>query len=189
VWATYSPVKNSPADAQAKAAEGNPTHSATTAEMDFYKCGAEMLAELAGGLFWRLEALWLEAVVPGPALRILFVDCADVHSLSHGLALSSSPRPLSPSAPNPHFSLPTPHSPGAEVGSPQPAVYNGIPVEEYPRVVLAPSFAPTLADVKVRLDAGGWAATSWRGAAARRVALVQSPSSPPAPAPPPVPDK
>jgi len=26
VWATYSPVKNSPADARIKAAEGNPTH-------------------------------------------------------------------------------------------------------------------------------------------------------------------
>lgn len=37
VWATYSPVKNSPADARAKAAEGNPTHSATTGEMDIYK--------------------------------------------------------------------------------------------------------------------------------------------------------
>jgi hypothetical protein len=32
VWATYSPVKNSPDDARAKAAEGNPTHSATTGE-------------------------------------------------------------------------------------------------------------------------------------------------------------
>lgn len=37
VWATYSPVKNSPADARTKAAEGNPTHSATTGEMDIYK--------------------------------------------------------------------------------------------------------------------------------------------------------
>jgi hypothetical protein len=37
VWATYSPVKNSPADARAKAAEGNPTHSAATGEMDIYK--------------------------------------------------------------------------------------------------------------------------------------------------------
>eukprot|EP00198_Chlamydomonas_reinhardtii_P000981 XP_001690316.1 UDP-N-acetylglucosamine-pyrophosphorylase [Chlamydomonas reinhardtii] len=30
VWASYSPVKNSPADAAAKFKEGNPTHSATT---------------------------------------------------------------------------------------------------------------------------------------------------------------
>ncbi len=30
VWASYSPVKNSPADALAKFKEGNPTHSATT---------------------------------------------------------------------------------------------------------------------------------------------------------------
>jgi len=48
VWATYSPVKNSAADARAKAAEGNPTHSATVAEMDLYKCNAEMLQMLAG---------------------------------------------------------------------------------------------------------------------------------------------
>lgn len=48
VWATYSPVKNSPADARVKAAEGNPTHSATTGEMDIYKCNAHILEQLAG---------------------------------------------------------------------------------------------------------------------------------------------
>jgi len=36
VWAAYSPVKNSPADAAAKAAGGNPSHSATTGELDMY---------------------------------------------------------------------------------------------------------------------------------------------------------
>jgi hypothetical protein len=38
---------------------------------------------------------------------------------------------------------------GAEVGQPQPATYNGIPVEEWPRVVLSPSFAPSLEAIKV----------------------------------------
>lgn len=38
---------------------------------------------------------------------------------------------------------------GAEVGAPQPATYNGIPVEEWPRVVLSPAFAPCLDAIKV----------------------------------------
>jgi hypothetical protein len=37
----------------------------------------------------------------------------------------------------------------AEVGSPQPLSFNGIPLEALPRVVLCPSFAPTLQDIKV----------------------------------------
>jgi hypothetical protein len=53
VWATYSPVKNSAADARAKAAEGNPTHSATVAEMDLYRCNATMLELLAGAFVCR----------------------------------------------------------------------------------------------------------------------------------------
>lgn len=48
MWATYSPVKNSAPDARAKAAEGAPTHSATAAEMDLFKCNAAMLRDLAG---------------------------------------------------------------------------------------------------------------------------------------------
>ncbi|RMZ57564.1 hypothetical protein APUTEX25_001764, partial [Auxenochlorella protothecoides] len=43
VWAAYSPVKNSPADAAAKAAGGNPSHSATTGELDYYKANCKML--------------------------------------------------------------------------------------------------------------------------------------------------
>jgi hypothetical protein len=35
------------------------------------------------------------------------------------------------------------------VGPPQPATYNGIPVEEWPRVVLSPAFAPCLDAIKV----------------------------------------
>ena len=36
VWAAYSPVKNSPADAAKKAAAGDPSHSATSGELDLY---------------------------------------------------------------------------------------------------------------------------------------------------------
>lgn len=36
VWAAYSPVKNSVADAVAKVAAGLPSHSATTGELDIY---------------------------------------------------------------------------------------------------------------------------------------------------------
>lgn len=39
---------------------------------------------------------------------------------------------------------------GAEVGGqPQPATFNGIPVEQWPRVVLSPAFAPCLDAIKV----------------------------------------
>lgn len=46
VWAAYSPVKNSPADAAAKAAGGNPSHSATSGELDIYRtnCAALRMA-------------------------------------------------------------------------------------------------------------------------------------------------
>ena len=43
VWAAYSPVKNSPVDAAAKAASGNPSHSATTGELDIYETNCRML--------------------------------------------------------------------------------------------------------------------------------------------------
>jgi hypothetical protein len=38
---------------------------------------------------------------------------------------------------------------GADVGTPQEGMYIGIPVEEWPRVVLSPSFAPCLVAIKV----------------------------------------
>lgn len=50
VWATYSPVKNSPADAAAKAASGNPSHSATAAELDVYRTNCEMLRMLGANV-------------------------------------------------------------------------------------------------------------------------------------------
>lgn len=38
---------------------------------------------------------------------------------------------------------------GADAGQPQRGEYNGIPVEEWPRVVLSPDFAPCLQAIKV----------------------------------------
>ena len=46
-WVGYSPVKNSPADGLAKFKNGDPTHTATSGEFEFYECCAEML-RLAG---------------------------------------------------------------------------------------------------------------------------------------------
>jgi len=90
VWASYSPVKNSPADAVAKFKEGNPTHSATTGELDIYQANCRILELLAG------------------------------------------------------IKLP----------APEKLTFNGMAVEALPRVVLSPSFAPTLADVKAKVKAG-----------------------------------
>lgn len=46
VWSTYSPVKNSPADALAKAKAGGPSHSATTGELDIYKTNCRQAVRL-----------------------------------------------------------------------------------------------------------------------------------------------
>ncbi len=42
VWAAYSPVKNSPADARAKGANGDPSHSAASGELDMYRANCEV---------------------------------------------------------------------------------------------------------------------------------------------------
>ena len=46
-WVGYSPVKNSPEDGVGKFKGNNPTHTATSGEMEVYGCGARLL-ELAG---------------------------------------------------------------------------------------------------------------------------------------------
>lgn len=43
VWATYMPVKNSPAEARAKAAQNAPTHSATHSEFSMYDAWGRLL--------------------------------------------------------------------------------------------------------------------------------------------------
>lgn len=42
VWAAYSPVKNSPADARAKGAAGDPSHSAASGELDIFKANCQV---------------------------------------------------------------------------------------------------------------------------------------------------
>jgi UDP-sugar pyrophosphorylase len=56
VWAAYSPVKNSPTDAAAKAAAGIPSHSATTGELDVYHVNCNML-----------KIIGVEVASPSPA--------------------------------------------------------------------------------------------------------------------------
>jgi UDP-sugar pyrophosphorylase len=46
VWAAYSPVKNSLAEAAAKGAKGEPTHSAAAAEADVYRANCFLLSSL-----------------------------------------------------------------------------------------------------------------------------------------------
>lgn len=73
---------------------------------------------------------------------------------------------------------------GAEVGAPLQATYNGIPVEEWPRVVLSPAFAPCLDAVKVRLrgtvggDRGCWWYPLMSQPAAGAVTVVQTDHTP-----------
>ena len=43
MWAAYSPVKNSPGEARAKAASGGPSHSATTGELDVYQANCRCI--------------------------------------------------------------------------------------------------------------------------------------------------
>ena len=45
-WAAYSPVKNDPASAADKARAGDPSHSATSGELDLYKVNCKMLQTL-----------------------------------------------------------------------------------------------------------------------------------------------
>ena len=65
VWLAYSPVKNSPDEALAKAKSGNPTHSATSSELEVYErncrvslCGTSQSRSEAGPSAWDLGAAW-----------------------------------------------------------------------------------------------------------------------------------
>ena len=58
VWVAYSPVKNSPAEALAKARAGNPSHSATTGEMDIYKANCTVLEHLGAKVDKPVQATY-----------------------------------------------------------------------------------------------------------------------------------
>ncbi|KAK9828897.1 hypothetical protein WJX72_002655 [[Myrmecia] bisecta] len=81
VWAAYSPVKNSPADARAKAAEGNPSHSATTGELDIYEANCRSLQMIGTTVegpeprtFNGLDVQFWPRVVWSPAFAATFAD-------------------------------------------------------------------------------------------------------------------
>ena len=63
MWAAYSPVKNSPADARAKVAGGTPSHSATTGELDIYAANCRRVPLLAGSRnHWHEHTIRPQAV-------------------------------------------------------------------------------------------------------------------------------
>lgn len=129
VWAAYSPVKNSPGDARAKAASGNPSHSATAAELDIYKTNC-MVRGWAGGWSCRgwccrdLLLLQLASRVESLASRDL--PCRRLQML----------RML-----------------GAAVADPTPVEFNGIAgLELWPRVSLSPLFAATFDELEAKVS-------------------------------------
>lgn len=94
VWAAYSPVKNSPADAASKAAAGNPSHSATAAELDVYEANCRMLCALGAHIdepqttveFNEIKGLRLwPRVTWSPLFAVTFddierkINCPEVH--------------------------------------------------------------------------------------------------------------
>ncbi|MEW5300045.1 MAG: hypothetical protein WDW36_003005 [Sanguina aurantia] len=82
VWASYSPVKNSPDDALAKFKDGNPTHSATTGELDIYEMSCKSLQQHAGialpelgqGTFNGLTLPMYPRVVLSPSFATVAAD-------------------------------------------------------------------------------------------------------------------
>ena len=70
VWAAYSPVKNSPPDAKAKAAAGSPSHSATTGELDIYQTNCRCSDTLAL-LFMNVLCTMLPAALPYSTTKII----------------------------------------------------------------------------------------------------------------------
>lgn len=65
VWAAYSPVKNSPPDARAKAAAGSPSHSATTGELDIYQANCR----------WSTPAAYTPSLLP---VRVQLLPCTQL---------------------------------------------------------------------------------------------------------------
>lgn len=82
-WASYSPVKNSVAEAQAKAAESNPTHSLTAAELDMYKCTAMQLRDVCGAAIGNAQPVAFHgmpmqlypAVSLSPSFAVTLSEC------------------------------------------------------------------------------------------------------------------
>lgn len=84
VWAAYSPVKNSPADARAKVAAGNPSHSATAGELDIYQanCRCEAATEFTNTCSGRQAHLVHQVECLGCIFLIILTAAASVSTLS-----------------------------------------------------------------------------------------------------------
>ena len=87
VWASYSPVKNSVADAQAKAKAGDPTHYAAAGELDMYKAASLQLVQACGAV--------LGAATPS---GVASAEAPPPRATFHGMEFEAYPRVvLSPS--------------------------------------------------------------------------------------------
>jgi len=64
VWAAYSPVKNHPDEARAKFKGGNPTHSATSGELDIYAANCRTLRMIGVDVAEPADATFNELTLP-----------------------------------------------------------------------------------------------------------------------------
>lgn len=98
VWAAYSPVKNSPADAAVKGRGGNPSHSATTGELDVYQVNCRALqilgAEVDGPSSRDFNGLTVDLwprVSWSPHFAVTFADLkSKIHSESVHISKDST---------------------------------------------------------------------------------------------------
>lgn len=137
MWAAYSPVKNSPADAAAKAAAGNPSHSGTSGELDWYQTNCKVVPPRGGGLD------------PGEGTRTLhlFGWRRAEGGWPHAHALASPTTTRNPTLLDTQML----EALGARVDGPRPAEFNGIAgLELWPRVTWSPLWAACWDDLAAK---------------------------------------
>ena len=181
MWAAYSPVKNSPADAAAKAKGGNPSHSATTGELDTYHANCRVrlrIMQRALGFYWRCKALTPASSPTEPPQQALFLrhrpapplTVSHCRGLVHALWVPSYQTRLDSINParmdladlclrvSPPSCLQMLAMLGAKVDPPQPVEFNGISgLELWPRVSWSPLWAVSFDDVEAKV---GWLAVA-----------------------------
>lgn len=150
VWAAYSPVKNSPEDARAKASAGGPSHSATTGELDIYQancrhaqctCSPTVVPQGSSQAIMSEHALpiWVSCQVRSCMVCKCTVDCmftvtgSELMGFSCGMACCTRTLQML----------------GATIEGPESRSFNGLDVQLWPRVSWSPLFALTIADLQV----------------------------------------
>lgn len=169
VWAAYSPVKNSPPDARAKAAAGSPSHSATTGELDIYRTNCRHAASActsfspaskrSRGSLIRAQAgsLVLQMFV----LRNLLLAGAEAEgghaSITRAHLYRAVPQALlhlvvhyAAMAESALLGARCLQMLGVHIEGPEQREFNGLKVDLWPRVSWSPSFAITFADLEVQ---------------------------------------